>query len=380
MLKRNPIWMTGGTFFVFFLAFSAITPFLAIYYESVGLTGKQIGLLAALPSIARIIFTPLWGGLADILQKQHRLLTAALFGTGAAGFAIFLGGRFTTIFLAVICWSIMIAPIVPLLDSGTLRVLDGRAEKYGRVRLWGSIGWIIGTVVFGRLLDAAGFAPIFICYLVGMIISTLFSLSLPSGKTTQHNYWTTLRQLLTDPRWVRFLALIMVCGFAATWFNAYLGLRIRAVGGSNAAVGIAFALAALSEVVFFYFGEQLQKWRSTQTFLLFALGAYAVRMVATGWLTVPIFIIAVQLLHGITYGLVQLAAVPFANEIAPENLKATAQSLLSVVMGLGSILGAFIGGFLLDAVGLETAFQIGGGIVALALAGFIISFKIRPRA
>ena len=122
-------------YFLYYGAISILFPFLALFYRSQGLTGGQIGLLAALPPIISFIGAPLWTGAADASHRHKLAIMLSIFG--AVTIVLILPGiaSFGGLLLMISLYAFFGAPSSSLIDSAVLALLGDRKERFGRVRL-----------------------------------------------------------------------------------------------------------------------------------------------------------------------------------------------------------------------------------------------------
>jgi PPP family 3-phenylpropionic acid transporter len=155
-----PHWRLSAWYFCYFAFVGAFAPYFTLYLQSLGLTAAAIGTLMSLMLAMRMVAPNLWGWLADHLG--HKVLVirlSALLST--AGFLIFfLVHDFWGLFIAMAVMSFFWSAALPLVEALTLRHLEGHAEHYGRVRLWGSVGFIAAVLATGAWLDRAPLASL----------------------------------------------------------------------------------------------------------------------------------------------------------------------------------------------------------------------------
>jgi MFS transporter, PPP family, 3-phenylpropionic acid transporter len=138
-------------------------------------------------------------------------------------------------------------------------------------------------------------------------------------------------------------------------------------------MGISLTFATLSEIPVLFFSDNLLKKFEARRLILFSLVIFSLRAFAYSVMQVPWVVLPIQLTHGLTFSTMWIAGVAYVNEIAPEGLGATAQSLFSsVTMGLGAMVGGFAGGFLYQAVGSASMFRIAGYGVMVFIIVFVL--------
>ncbi len=362
-------------YFCNFAAMAAIMPFLALYYKQVGLTGREIGLLASISPLVALLAAPLWGGLADATQQHRRLLLFAISGFLVAVLALSFASTLLWLLPAVIAYAFFSAPIIPLVDNSVLEMLGANKQEYGKQRLWGSIGWGIGAVVMGAVTERYGLGWAFYGCLLIMSLNLFGATRLRvSHAKIGGNFWGNLRFFVTSGPWLVFLLTIFINGLGMSFTNNFLFLYINSLHASKTLMGLTLFVASLSELpAFFFAGQLLHRWGS-RGLLIAALLAQVVRMLAYAVMPAPWLVLVINLLHGLTFSAMWVAAVNYANQQAPAGLGATAQGVLSgMSMGLAGVVGALIGGFLYDSVGPAAMFGWGGAMVLLGLLFFVVA-------
>lgn len=360
-------------YFVFFAAGACLIPFLALYYQDLGLTGRQIGLLTGIVPLITMVGAAAWGALADATGHHHLLLLIAIGGLWLAIAAMTQVSTFAQLIPLVCLYAIFIAPMVPLVDNSVMARLGEQRREYGRVRVWGSYGWGIAALVIGIIIQRQGLLAAFPTYLVLMIILFWVGVRLPvqgghTGEPVRHG----LRRLFANRQWLLFTIVALVEGMTLGIFLNYLFLYLNEMGASNTIMGLSLTLATVSEIpVFLYSRRLLARWGAPFVLMLSMVGT-VIRAFAYAWMTAPWQVLPISLLHGPTFAAMWVAGVAYADENAPPGLGATAQGLFSsAVFGLGAALGAFTGGYLYDAYGAVAAFQWAGWASLAALLLFI---------
>lgn len=346
-------------YFFSYGAMASLVPYLVLYYQGLGLSGSQIGLLTGIPTFVSMLSTPVWGGLADVTSKKHLLLGISILLSMAMVGVLSVTTAFIWIALVVMLYAFNSAPMMPLVDSTVMDLLGERKDHYGKLRLWGAVGWGVAAPVIGWLIERDGLRWSFWGYLTQMAVVLVVVLNLPVSRASLGGrYWQGLRGLLQDRRWRLFLLVVFVCGMGSSVFANYLFLRMNDLGASKTLMGAALAVATLSELpVFFFSGVLLRRW-GARPLLVLSLFIYVVRALFISILPVAWLVLPVQLLHGMTFSITWAAGVTYAREIAPPGMGATAQSLFaSAFFGLGGSLGALIGGALYQAAGSALLFR-----------------------
>ena len=356
-------------YFLFFAGLAALMPFLALYYEGLGLSGRQIGVLTAIPPLIALFAASLWGGLADATHQHRRLLGLAMAGAIVCVLVLSQASSFLLLGVLIVGYAFFFAPINPLVDNSAMEMLGERKNQYGQLRLWGAIGWGVSAPLIGRLVETHGLRWSFLGYALIMALGLVVILRLPISETSiGSSFWHGFRVLMARRRWILFLIVVFVAGLGAGILNNYLFLYMNQLGASETLMGLALTVATLSELtVFALSGRMLQRW-GTGRMLAASIVAMVIRMLAYSVVTTPWAVLVIQLLHGFTFAALWTAGVSYANSAAPRGMGATAQGVFSgVTMGLAAATGAFVGGWLYQGVGPVLMFRWAGIGIALAL-------------
>ena len=142
--------------FLLFAGMAFIGPFIVLYYQSLGFTGTQIGLLTGLTPLVTLIATPFWTGLADATRRHRLIMSVSLLVGTLAIFSFPFLSTFIPIILLAILLNTFFAPVSSFADSATMFMLADRKELYGRIRLGGTIGYGVAAAIAGSLVQKYG--------------------------------------------------------------------------------------------------------------------------------------------------------------------------------------------------------------------------------
>jgi MFS transporter, PPP family, 3-phenylpropionic acid transporter len=362
-------------YFVFFVGFASLTPFLVLYYEKRGLSGSQIGLLAAISPLVSLVAGPLWSGFADATRRHKSIFMFTMAGVVVTSLLIYNASSLAWLIPTVILFAFLAAPIMPLMDSSTMSLLEGRKDQYGKIRVWGTLGWAIGAPLTGWLVERSGVQWSFYAYAFLMIVSLLIGSRIPIGHTQiSAPFRDGMRRLFSNRRWMFFLLVIFISGIANAGISTYLFLYMDGLGAGRGMMGLALTISTVSEVPVMFFADRLLRRFNARGLILIALSIYIVRLLLNSLVGFPLLILVIQLLHGFTTPTLWVAGVSYVSEIAPPGTGATAQALfVGVLNGLGAAAGALIGGILFQSVGPVVMFRVFALIllVALLLLGLV---------
>lgn len=359
----------------------SLLPFLVLYYEQLGLTGQQIGLIMGVAPLVTMLSAALWGGIADATQQHQRVLLVTLSGVILTIPAFLITDQLAGLLLVVVVLGFFNAPIMPLIDNAVLGLLGSQSHRYGKIRLWGAIGFGISPPIVGYLVEARGIIWAFAIYVVLIGGCILIARRLPIQQTEsildsnqsqpdpEPSFWHKFRILMLNRSWVLFLLVIFITGMSAAVMQNYLFLYMNQIGASETLMGIALSVAMLGEITLFLLSERLLKRYRPNQLLMFAMVGHALRLVLYSYISNPWLVLPVQVLHGCSFALIWITAVEYAKQLAPPGMGATAQGILnSVNFGIASAIGSFAGGYLYQEMGPHLMFRWAGLSVLLGVA------------
>jgi PPP family 3-phenylpropionic acid transporter len=366
-------------YFAYFGAVGALSPYLSLYFRSIGLTGTEIGLLMSVQPVLLFISQPIFGPLTDRSGHRGRMLSVLLLIVAATGLLMGAGRSFWSLLPLVMLWSFFAGLIGPIADSIALGEMERTGVAYPRLRLWGSIGFPIVAVTAGWLYGRIGVHSQFFLYGGLMLFSVFFARQLPAeGLTGRRPVWGELWKLVKNPYLLAFLLLCAVEQTTLAANSAFFSVHFMSVGGSSSALGWAWGLTALAEVpVWLVLGSIIDR---TGPLPLLALSgaAYALRWGLNSVITNPNLLVGVTLLQSITYALLMPTAVIFVGELTPPELRTSGQALLGLVtLGLATLVGTYVGGRLVDQVGTAGMYRFSAWVALVACGGFLLLLLLR---
>jgi PPP family 3-phenylpropionic acid transporter len=361
-------------YFLFFGAISILFPFLALFYQSQGLTGAQIGLLVAIFPLISLFGAPLWTGTADA-SHRHRL-AALLSILGMVTIAFLLPGvtSFGGLLLMVSLFAFFNAPIVSLVDSAVLALLGDHRERYGRIRLWGTIGYGILAPIGSSLIGRLGLKWAFWGCAILMLGSLLVMTRIPFRQGQSNgSFRGGIRKLFADQSWMLFLAMVLIAGIGMAAISSYLFVYMQSLGASKTLMGVALTFSTISEIPAMFFSDRLLHRFGARGMLIIAMTAIGLRLVCYSLTTQPWVVLVIQLSHGLTYAAIYTAGVHYASQIAPHGMQATTQGMFAgTLTGFSSAAGGFLGGLLLDRFSPGGMYAIIGALVLAGLIAFLL--------
>lgn len=377
----SPEARAGLYYACYYLPAGAQTLLLPIWLDSRGITDEQIGLIAAAPIAIMILLNMLVGRIADKASDWRGvIIVAALIAAAASLGLMIVDGFWAILFVVSLCVIPMMAT-EPVLDAATIRMTRRRGSDFARVRIWGSIGYIVMVALAGWIFGWVGivvYVPLFIatCMLRGGVAFLLPRFRAPEGRPTAHanaDAATTMRQVL-KPWFV--LALIGAAALQASHmllmnFGALLWAR---AGVPDAVLGILFTVAPICELLVMFYFTRISRRFSARHLLLFACLCGIVRWGGMAMATEIWQFALLQALHMVTFALGYMGAVSFIANWTSEDIAAEAQSFYVVIRQVVSVLTLLAFGPVVAMFGMDSYYvaaavaALGGALIAVSLA------------
>ncbi len=387
-------------YFMLFLAFGMSSPYSAIFYRHTltrpdGTTDLNlIGLIYAAMPFVGLVTSMCAGVVADALRLGRRLITICCFGASVFSFAIAWGvgdlalhwslaAKFSLLFALLAAMTVFNSPVGSLLDAETLRFLntENRREDYGSHRLWGTLGWAVGTPIMGWLLMKFPPAIMFYAMSVGsflMGIASIGGVEATLKRTREPIQWN---RLLKDKTFLLFLIFLFFYGMVMSATSNFFSYFFEDVMHSSFETGIIFCVWTFLEIPIMYWGAKLVSKFGPRKLLLAGLICGIVRYILFSFFTIDtpfVYKFLASLVHGPAFGLTFLGLMHFLDQRAHQTMKATYVSISSMVQGsFAASLGGWLGSVIMGSFG-------GRGMMlfsALTFAGlfvFILVFVKLP--
>ena len=363
-------------YIVYFAAVGAAFPYLPVFYHDLGLNLDAIGAISAAQAATQLITAPLWGGLADRFPRSRLTLpAAAVFASFGAVILVMAQDLLGAIVGGVILFA-GLAGTGPVLDARSLEILGANRERYGQVRAWGSVSFVVSATLVGILLDREGPRSIFAIYLPALLLTAAVTSTLPRrGTGRSASILRGAGELLRAPGIAVFLCGVFLVWTSLSGLNAFYSIQIVALGGGATLVGLAWAVGAIVEVpIMFSFGRLSRRF-GTERLLILGTFTFAIRAILAAQAQDPIALVAVSVLEGLSFACFFVGGVTYIAGLAPTGLAGTAQGMFAAAAGLATIIGSGLGGVIAGWLSIPGLFAVCAA-AHLGAAGVVV-FAIR---
>ncbi|SOB89217.1 MFS transporter [Stappia indica] len=402
----------AAIFAAYFFGLGLFLPFFPLVLSNAGLSPGEIGTLLAIPMLVRLAANPLIGAAVDRFGTPGRAVALLSILAAIAFSGFFLAKSFFASAVLLVVISIAWSPLMPLGDALAARVEREGKGDYGRMRLWGSVSFIVANVIGGALIGewttgvvvggivaglvAAGAAALSV-KLPRIRVDENESVSIASPDTALAEVMEEgapqpvparrkgLAALLREGAFVTpgFLLVILAAACAQASHAAYYAfsaLHWSQTGVSGAAVGIYWGLGVITEIGLFAASARVRAVLGVNGLLAIGIAGAVLRWILFPFVEDPVSIVLVQLLHGLSFGATHLGAVAFVARMAPPQWAGAAQGVNSMVIGAVTALASAAAGVLYASspVSAFLAMSVLSGIGGLCLlAGLVVSNRAK---
>lgn len=366
-----------ANFYFWYFAFIGVFgTYFALYLQSLGFAAAQIALLMSLQQFVRIASPFLWGWIADHLHRRVPVIRVTLILASLA-FAMLLVFREWVPMLAIFAlmftfWSAGL----PLFEAIVIGFAEGDAGRYARIRLWGSVGFIVAVVSIGSLLDHVDIAVLPWVVLALLAIAAAASFLFNDHRltaATQSRAESLLPILRQKPVMALFAACFLMMAAQSATFIFYSIYMVES-GHSKSAVGILWSLGVIAEIGIFLTLPWINAHFSPLELFSFSYAVTVLRYLLVGWFPEWFAVQAfAQTMHAFTFGTWHAAAMAMLHRLFPGRLSTRGQALYtSFSFGLGGAIGGVGAGLAWGSAGPAWTFTI---MAAIALLGGWVSWR-----
>jgi PPP family 3-phenylpropionic acid transporter len=342
-----PYWRLSSFYLCYFATLGSLVPYWSLYLKDSGFDAAEIGQLTALLVGTKIIAPNLWGWVADHTRKNLRIIrwTSFLAAMLFAGFLALQGYR-AFAWLTIVFSFFWNAPL-PLYEAVTLAHLQADAHHYSRIRLWGSVGFILTVAGVGKLLDSQPVTLLPILITVLLALNWLTTLATPESRAISHEHSSlTIVSIVKKPEVIAFLLVYVLIQFAHAPYYVFYSLYLKQHLYSTTTTGLLWSLGVIAEIVLFVFMKGLLTRYNLRGILLTSLILAILRWLLIGSYVDNIYLMLLaQLLHAATFGGTHIAAIHLVQRYFTQHHQSKGQALYhSLSFGLGGMIGSLASG------------------------------------
>ena len=368
--SKNYHWRIAGFYFFYYAFVGMFSPYWSLYLQSIHFTPIEIAILMSISPVMRMVAPNIWGWLADHTGK--RLLVVQMAATLSAVFylGVFVTTSFWGLFLVLSLMNFFWSASMPLVEATTLSYLGKNTAHYGRIRSWGSIGFIMAVVGLGFAFDYIAIAWLLWAGLVCEIGILIFARQIPKTEVLAHHTdHQPIRQIVMQPKVLALLGACFLMSVAHGPYYTFFSIYLVEHGYTKTAVGALWALGVICEIGVFFLMPALVKRFGFTRILLISFSAAVLRFILIGW-TVDVvgLLLFAQVLHALTFGAYHAASVGLVHEFFKGRHQSKGQALFgSFTYGAGGVLGGLASGPIWQHWGASALYSFSAAMALLGL-------------
>ena len=349
----------------YFAAIGGFNPYAPLWYQEMGLPVFAIGILVSLSSWTRLFAPYAWGALADRNGKRVQIIRWTALASFVAAIGFLLPPHFATLAAATLLMFAFNAAIVPLTETviaAQLMTADGGMDtrRYGRVRVWGSVGFLATVVLAGWWFEHFGmqaFAGTSLA-LLGAIVLAAWWLPEQPPATHAHAAGPPIAEVMRRPEVRWFFAGVFLTVLAHSALYAFFSLYLDSLGYGKQVVGMLWAVSVMVEIIWFAFQGRMLERGTLHHWLMAAALLTAVRFAMTASFGASLgLLMLAQCAHAITFAAQHTACIALVTRYFPGRLRGRGQALYSVLgYGCSGVLGSVGGAWLVTRHGYPAVF------------------------
>jgi MFS transporter, PPP family, 3-phenylpropionic acid transporter len=365
-----------------FITTGVAVPFFPAYLRQLGLSGRQVSSLLAVAPALQLLVPVMWGWVADRTRRPDQIVRVLCLGALLGSLPVIFARAMPALFVAYVAQQFFAVSIQSMADS--LAVEKSRkGVAYGPVRAAGSASFVVACLLAGWGLDLRGIrggdrlVPCLVS--AGFALSFLAALGLRGHRAAERPHARDVRWLVRDRRFLLLLAVAGLHWTALVPYHGFLGILLHDRGFPARITSYAFFVGVTAEIVVFLLFSRLRARFALAHLLAAAFAVSALRWWLFAYTHSALLVVTLQVTHALTFGLFWATSMAWIADCVPTKLRATGQTLFTMVTGLGSTAGYLIAGALYDQTGsASAAFSAAGVLEVVPLALVLLLVSTRP--
>jgi MFS transporter, PPP family, 3-phenylpropionic acid transporter len=368
-------WSFAAVSATYFAHVGFFGPYLPLWLKQLGYGVTAIGWLTAIQAATRLFAPYVWSWLSDRTGERVRWLRFCAAVALICSLGFFVSVQFAWLMIVLLFMFIHTSAMMPMTETLMAQWVSSDkgfdSRRYGRIRLWGSLGFMLTALLSGAWFEAHGMTSFPLWVVVSLVVLNLSVWWIPSRhdgageKQIMPAVGEVLRQ--SKVRWLLLSVFFHVLSHMGIY--VFFSLYLDSLGYSKTTIGFMWAASVSAEILWFMFHSRWLHWMSLSAWLILCSAVMVLRMLLTTvWADVLWILIFAQIMHALTFAMHHSACVSLLSEFFPARLRARGQALYSSLgYGLPGVLGAVLGGYLSEALGLQMVFAACATVAGLAV-------------
>ncbi|MBK0407054.1 MFS transporter [Acinetobacter pittii] len=362
----------SGFYFFYYSIVGTFMPYWNLYLQDQGFNYQEIGVLSSIAIVTRFFAPLVWGWIADKSGRRMLLVRIATWMESCIWLAIFIvPNTFQSVALLMLIFSFFQNAILAQFEGVTLFWLgDQKAKLYGKIRKWGSVGFIVGVFTIGAILEIVHISmlPILLLIIASLAFIWSFTIREPDSAPTSQKYLEPLLPVLKRPTVAAFFAIEFILLFSHAPFYSFYSNFLKSLNFSTTEIGFLWAMGVFAEIFMFSIASKIFQRFSWRSLVIVCLLVTSIR-----WMLVAVFShyfigqLFAQCLHAFSFGLFHLIAMRVIFQNFSAGQQGRGQALYSTMWGLGVAFGSVLAGHFWKILSGELIFMCASVVVLLGL-------------
>lgn len=374
-----PYWRLSGVYFSYFAVVGAFSPYWSLYLQALNFSAQQIGVLSAVPLLTKLLAPNLWSWFADATGQRLTVIRYGSFGACLFFVGLLFLYDYSSLIVLLALYSIFWNAVLPQFEAITLTYLRDKAHEYSKIRVWGSIGFIVTVLLLGVFFEyfSIQWLPHFILlFLIGIFIFAC--LLPPEDRQLEPSRMADFLKIMMGKYVLIFYFVLFLLQFSHGVYYVFYSIYLESYGYSKTLIGVLWTIGVVSEIYIFIKMPEI-----FSRFSRFQLLSWSLFLTALRWCLMALFassapiIVFAQLLHAFSFGVMHAVAIDFIKTTFGESSHGQAQAFYAAVtFGGGASLGAFVSGLLWQSSP-QLTFLVAAGAAFFSWLLAIVFLKMR---
>ena len=365
---KNYYWRIAGFYFFYYAFIGMFAPYWSLYLKSIHFDAIEIAVLLSVQPVMRMLAPNLWGWLADHSGKRLLVVQVAATLSAVCYLGVFLTTSFWGMLLVLCLMSFFWSASMPLVEATTLSYLGKHSARYGRIRSWGSVGFIMTVVGLGYAFDYIAIAWLLWAGLVCEIGILIFSRQIPHTEVVAHHTDSQpIKQIVLQRRVLALFGACFLMSVAHGPYYTFYSIYLVEHGYAKSSVGGLWALGVICEIAVFFIMPWLFNRYGYTRILLASFACAVARFLMIGWCVDFIVVLLIaQILHAATFGAYHAASLGLVHEFFKGRHQSKGQALFgSFTYGAGGMVGGLASGPIWQHYGATVLYSCSAGMAIL---------------
>lgn len=357
MMNTNTVrtWPLALQYFVYFGVMGIYLPYFNLYCYHLDFSGFEIGALSAARTLTMVVFSLIWGAVADryLIRKPLYVLCNGVSALICGCYLLFTD--FTSMMIITVAYAVFYGPIIAFLEAATMDSLGSGTDKrrYGHIRVWGSLNFILVVVILGKVIDFLPIRTIVVMIFAGSLVQALLSPAVKGkrGVSRFPSFFGQLTKFMNKGTIVFLFCSFLMLASHGTYY-AFFSIQLENLGFDRMFIGLAWGLASIAEIGIMVKSDLIFKRFTIRQVIILSFFVACLRWFLLLFSVSWYMIIIAQLLHAFTYGAFHIACILYMDELSSEETKTFGQVANNAVSyGLGMMSGFLFNGYFFEDYG-----------------------------